>query len=110
MNRQREPIGRARDSETSDGRSIAMSGSVQHRMATGALWTMCFKLGGGGLGIVSTLILSRMLAVFDFGAVAIARSCKLLAQMVTSFAAALSIADCCRSPDLAPFGGHCKGG
>ena len=62
-----------------------MTHSVQHKMAAGALWMLCFKLADRGLGLITTLILARVLTPSDFGVVAMAMSFILMAQLITSF-------------------------
>jgi O-antigen/teichoic acid export membrane protein len=62
-----------------------MGHSVQHKMAAGALWMLCFKLADRGFGLITTLILARVLAPSDFGVVAMASSFILMAQLMTSF-------------------------
>ena len=59
--------------------------NVNRAIAKGALWMILARLGDRGLGLVSTLILVRLLAPADFGLVAMAMSvialCELLGQV-----------------------------
>ncbi len=47
---------------------------INQKMAKGVAWMLLFKLVGRGLGIVSTIILARLLMPADFGIVAMAMS------------------------------------
>ena len=49
-------------------------GSVNQRMAVGAAWMIGFRLVDRGIGLVSTLILARLLVPADFGLLAMATS------------------------------------
>lgn len=62
-----------------------MTRSVQSKMARGAAWMMLFKLVERSLGLVSTLILVRLLAPADFGIMAMAFSFILVAELLTAF-------------------------
>src|SRR3989344_4797747 len=62
-----------------------MTRSVQSKMARGAVWMMLFKLVERSLGLVSTLILVRLLAPADFGIMAMAFSFILVAELLTAF-------------------------
>lgn len=62
-----------------------MTASVQSRMARGAVWMVLFKLVERSLGLVSTLILARLLMPADFGIVAMAMSFVLMAELLTAF-------------------------
>jgi lipopolysaccharide exporter len=62
-----------------------MSSAVQGRMATGAVWMVLFKLAERSLGLISTLILARLLMPADFGTVAMAMSFVLMAELLTAF-------------------------
>ncbi len=46
--------------------------SIGHRMASGAGWTISLRLAVRGIGLVSTVILARLLVPEDFGLVAMA--------------------------------------
>ncbi len=59
--------------------------SVQSRMARGALWLMTLTAVDRTLGLVSTLILVRVLLPADFGIVAMAFSFIALAQLISAF-------------------------
>lgn len=54
-------------------------------MASGAVWMVLFKLVERSLGLISTLILVRLLAPTDFGLVAMAMSFIAMAELLTSF-------------------------
>lgn len=60
-------------------------GDVQRRMAKGAIWMVLFKLVERSLGLVSTLILARLLVPADFGVVAMALSFIAMAELLTTF-------------------------
>ena len=62
-----------------------MTDSVQNRMAKGAIWMVLFKLVERSLGLISTLILARLLAPADFGVVAMALSFVFMAELLTAF-------------------------
>lgn len=62
-----------------------MTQTVQHRMATGAIWMVLFKLVERSLGLISTLILARLLGPADFGIVAMAVSFIAMAELLTAF-------------------------
>lgn len=62
-----------------------MGDNVQRKMATGAIWMVLFKLLERGLGLVSTLVLVRLLMPEDFGIVAMATTFIAMAEMLTAF-------------------------
>lgn len=62
-----------------------MTQSAQRKMATGAIWMLLFKLAERSLGLISTVILVRLLTPADFGIVAMAGSFILMAEMMTAF-------------------------
>ena len=62
-----------------------MSQDVQGKMARGALWMVLFKLLERSLGLISTLILVRLLSPADFGVVAMATSFIFMAELLTGF-------------------------
>jgi O-antigen/teichoic acid export membrane protein len=62
-----------------------MSQAVQGEMARGALWMVLFKLLERGLGLISTLILVRLLSPADFGIVAMATSFIFMAELLAAF-------------------------
>lgn len=59
--------------------------SVQSKMARGAVWLMLLTAVDRTLGLVSTLILVRVLLPADFGIVAMAFSFIALAQLISAF-------------------------
>ncbi|MEO7760694.1 MAG: oligosaccharide flippase family protein, partial [Casimicrobiaceae bacterium] len=58
---------------------------MSHRLAAGALWMVLAKLAERSLGLVSTLILVRLLAPADFGIVAMAMSLIALLELFSAF-------------------------
>jgi O-antigen/teichoic acid export membrane protein len=64
---------------------IGMTVSTQRKMAGGAAWMVLFKLLERSLGLVSTLILARLLSPHDFGLVAMATSFIFMAELLTGF-------------------------
>src|SRR5688572_5338994 len=62
-----------------------MSHVVQGKMARGALWMVLLKLLERSLGLISTLILVRLLSPSDFGIVAMATSFIFMAEMLVAF-------------------------
>jgi lipopolysaccharide exporter len=62
-----------------------MPASTQGKMVRGAAWMVLFKLIERSLGLVSTLILARLLSPHDFGMVAMALSFIFMAELLTSF-------------------------
>jgi lipopolysaccharide exporter len=62
-----------------------MTDSTQNKMAKGAVWMVLFKLVERGLGLISTLILARLLAPNDFGVVAMAMSFIAMAELLSAF-------------------------
>ena len=61
-----------------------MSSDVQRKMGHGALWMVLFKLTERSLGLISTLILVRLLSPADFGITAMAGSFIFMAEMLTA--------------------------
>ena len=62
-----------------------MEKSTQRKMASGAAWMVLFKLMERSLGLISTLILVRLLDPKDFGIVAMAMSFIVMAELLTNF-------------------------
>ena len=62
-----------------------MTETTQNRMARGAVWMVLFKLVERGLGLISTLILARLLTPADFGVVAMAISFIAMAELMSAF-------------------------
>jgi lipopolysaccharide exporter len=54
-------------------------------MVSGAAWMVLFKLAERSLGLISTLILARVLSPQDFGLVAMALSFIFMAELLTGF-------------------------
>ena len=55
------------------------------KMAKGAAWMVAFKFIERTLGLVSTMILARLLILEDFGVVAMAMSVVALLEMISMF-------------------------
>lgn len=62
-----------------------MPPNVQGKMARGALWMLLFKWVERGLGLLSTLVLVRILSPADFGMVSMAMSFIFMAELLTAF-------------------------
>jgi lipopolysaccharide exporter len=62
-----------------------MPASTEQKMGSGAAWMVLFKLGERSLGLVSILILVRLLSPHDFGFVAMALSFIGMAELLTRF-------------------------
>jgi O-antigen/teichoic acid export membrane protein len=62
-----------------------MSSGLQNKMAKGAVWMVLFKLVERSLGLVSTLILARLLTPADFGVVSMALSFIIMAELLSAF-------------------------
>ena len=58
---------------------------IGHRVATGALWMLLTKIAARSLGIVSMIVLARLLTPGDFGLVAIAMSFYALMALISQF-------------------------
>ena len=61
-----------------------MSSGLQGQMAKGAIWMVLFKMIERSLGLISTLILVRLLLPADFGIVAMALSFIVMAELLTA--------------------------
>lgn len=59
--------------------------SIQSRMARGAVWMFAARWTDKLLGLVSTLILARLLFPEDFGLVAVATAVVALLEVMTNF-------------------------
>lgn len=59
--------------------------SIQHRMAESAAWVFAARWVDKGLGLVSTLVLARLLAPGDFGLVAMATVVVAFLELMTRF-------------------------
>jgi O-antigen/teichoic acid export membrane protein len=59
--------------------------NVGASMARGAAWMTLFKLGERSIGLISTLILARLLTPADFGVVAMATSVVALMELMGAF-------------------------
>lgn len=62
-----------------------MNSPIQGQMARGALWMLLFKLSERSLGLISTLILVRLLSPHDFGLVAMATAFIAMAELLSAF-------------------------
>lgn len=58
---------------------------IQSQVARGALWMLLFKFAERALGLISTLILVRLLAPQDFGLVAMATAFIAMAELLSAF-------------------------
>jgi O-antigen/teichoic acid export membrane protein len=59
--------------------------SIRSSMARGAVWMVLFKLLERSLGMISMLILARLLVPSDFGLMAMATSLVALLELITAF-------------------------
>jgi lipopolysaccharide exporter len=59
--------------------------TIGSKMAVGAIWMVLAKLLERSLGLISTLILARVLVPHDFGIVAMAMSFVALLEMLSAF-------------------------
>lgn len=62
-----------------------MGNQIQRKMAAGATWMVLFKLIERSIGLISTLILARILSPSDFGVIAMALSFIFFAEQLTAF-------------------------
>jgi len=62
-----------------------MSATIHSKLTRGAAWMILFKLSERSLGLLSTLVLVRVLTPVDFGVVAMAMSFIAVAELITSF-------------------------
>jgi O-antigen/teichoic acid export membrane protein len=62
-----------------------MSATIHSKLTRGAAWMILFKLSERSLGLLSTLVLVRVLSPEDFGVVAMAMSFIAVAELITSF-------------------------
>ncbi len=62
-----------------------MANTIHQQMAHGAIWMVLFKLFERSLGLISTLMLVRVLSPADFGIVAMAMSFIFMAELLTLF-------------------------
>jgi O-antigen/teichoic acid export membrane protein len=65
--------------------SATTKSSHQRSIARGVGWMLLFKLAERSLGIVSTLVLVRLLSPADFGVVAMAQSVIVMVQLLAAF-------------------------
>lgn len=59
--------------------------NVGQKVATGSVWTLLFKLTERSLGIISTIILARLLVPADFGLVAMAMAVVAILELFSNF-------------------------
>ena len=62
-----------------------MGNQIQRKMAMGAMWMVLFKLIERSIGLISTLILARILSPSDFGVIAMALSFIFFAEQLSAF-------------------------
>lgn len=72
------------DSRGASGTEEVRPGSVGNMVAAGALWTLGFRLVERSLGLVSTLILARLLTPEYFGLVAMATAVVTMVELFTT--------------------------
>lgn len=60
-------------------------GSINSQIARGAAWMVAFKMADKGIGLISTIVLARMLAPEDFGLVAMSMILVAALQLLISF-------------------------
>ena len=65
--------------------SPAKAADAGRRMAEGTVWVVCMRLAIRTLGVLSTVILARLLMPSDYGLVALAMSLVAAAEMLGSF-------------------------
>lgn len=58
---------------------------VGRRMARGAVWMVAFKLAERSIGVLSTIVLARLLVPADFGLIAMAMSIVAVLDLLSSF-------------------------
>jgi len=63
----------------------AEDASVDKRVAKGALWMILARLSDRGLGVISTILLARLLVPEDFGLVAMASSIIAMLELFSTF-------------------------
>ena len=63
----------------------APSASVKRKMAMGAAWMMLFKVVDRCMGLISTMILARLLVPADFGLIALATSLIAMLELIGAF-------------------------
>lgn len=63
----------------------AAAGTVGRSIAAGAVWMVAFKLAERSIGLVSTLILARLLVPADFGLVAMAMAIVAVLELAGNF-------------------------
>ena len=64
---------------------------IRRRMATGAAWMVVLRLADRSIGLVSTMILARMLVPADFGLVAMAMSVVAALEIMSTFSFDLAL-------------------
>jgi lipopolysaccharide exporter len=65
--------------------SVESSGSLNTRMAKGAIWMVVARLGDRTIGLVSIVIMGRLLNPADFGLVAMATAIVAMLELLGSF-------------------------
>jgi lipopolysaccharide exporter len=64
---------------------VSQSPSVSRQMATGAAWMVLFKVVDRCIGLVSTVVLARVLVPADFGLIALATSVIAMLEVIGAF-------------------------
>lgn len=62
-----------------------MTQNIRQKMARGAIWMLLFKLLDRGIGLLSTLVLARLLTPDNFGVVAMATSFIAMLELLGAF-------------------------
>jgi lipopolysaccharide exporter len=70
---------------------------LRSKMAAGALWMVTLKMLDRGIGLISTIVLARLLVPEDFGIVAMATSVLALLELLSTFGFDIALI---RQPDI----------
>jgi lipopolysaccharide exporter len=70
---------------------------LRSKMAAGALWMVTLKMLDRGIGLISTIVLARLLVPEDFGIVAMASSVLALLELLSTFGFDIALI---RQPDI----------
>ena len=71
--------------------SISSASSLRGRMIKGSLWMVAMRWSIRGIGLISTIILARLLTPVDFGIVAMAMLVVSLLEILSSFGVDLAL-------------------
>ncbi|NMM55654.1 oligosaccharide flippase family protein, partial [Paenibacillus aquistagni] len=64
---------------------------LNRRMASGAAWLVLLRFLERGIGVISTIVLARLLVPADFGVVAMAMSVYAALEIMTAFSFDLAL-------------------